>query len=270
MKISVIIPTYNRSQQVLNAIRSVQEQSFEVDEIIIIDDGSNDDTAMVLKDLNIKYHFISNQGVSKARNKGIKVAKNSWLAFLDSDDTWHKDKILEHVNLHEKDSKLLASYTAETWIRNNKVIKLKAYQQKEEPSFLNSLRLCKIGVSSFFCNKSIFEDVSLFDESLLACEDYDLWLRILLKNKIAFIDKELVNKYAGHENQLSFSTKLIDTYRIQALEKHLDSKYKKEVLEELIYKLEILLKGAKKHNNIDILTKYEKKLSYFSEQLLLT
>lgn len=264
MKISVIIPTYNRATQVLNAIKSVQEQSYKVDEIIVIDDGSNDQTALLLKDLDIKYYFISNKGVSSARNKGIKEANNTWLSFLDSDDTWHQDKILEHVTLHKQNKELLASYSSEKWIRNNKIIKLKAFQQKEEPSFLNSLRLCKIGVSTFFCHKSIFENIGLFDESLLACEDYDLWLRILYTCEIAFINKELVNKYAGHENQLSFNTKLIDTYRIQALEKHLNSRYKKEVVEELIYKIEILLKGAKKHNNTKILNKYEEKLLYFT------
>ncbi len=267
MKISVIIPTYNRAALVLKSIQSVQEQSLKIDEIIVVDDGSSDNTAEVLEGFNIKYIYIKNQGVSTARNIGIKEARNPWLAFLDSDDTWNKNKIKTHVNLHKKDTKILASYSEETWIRNNKIIKLKSYQEKEEPTFINSLRLCKIGVSSFFCHKSIFEDISFFDESLRACEDYDLWLRILYKYKIAFIKEELVNKYAGHENQLSFSTKLIDTYRIKALEKHINTKYKQEVVEELIYKLTILLKGAKKHNNIKVLKEYEEKLSYFKTLL---
>jgi len=136
-------------------------------------------------------------------------------------------------------------------------------QQKEEPHFINSLELCKIGSSSFFAHKKIFEDNLYFDENLHACEDYDLWLRILLKYKIHLINEELINKYAGHENQLSFSSKLIDTYRISALEKHLDSKYKKEVIEELIKKTTILLKGAKKHQNTIVLDKYGKKLKNY-------
>ncbi len=264
MKISVIIPTFNRESFILNAIKSVEEQSYNIDEIIVIDDGSNDNTKEILKNENIKYIYQKNNGVSKARNIGIKEAKNDWLAFLDSDDIWHTEKIQEHINIHQIDPKLLASYTGETWIRNKKRIKLKAYQQKENPTFINSIRLCKIGTSTFFCNKKIFEDIGLFDESMMACEDYDLWLRIQQKYKIRLINKELVTKYAGHESQLSFNTKLIDRYRIQALEKHLNSKYTKEVLIELIYKTEILLKGAKKHSNFKIINIYEDKLNSFN------
>ena len=106
-----------------------------------------------------------------------------------------------------------------------------------------------------------------FDESLPACEDYDLWLRILQKYNIHLINEELINKYAGHENQLSFNTKLIDIYRIFALEKHINSQYKKEVLEELLIKTTILLKGAKKHKNNTILEKYGKKLRFYEDFL---
>jgi hypothetical protein len=111
--------------------------------------------------------------------------------------------------------------------------------------------------------KIIFDEFGFFDESLTICEDYDLWLRILKKYEIELINKELVTKYAGHENQLSFNTKLIDTYRIQALEKHINSNYKNEVIKELIYKTEILLKGARKHNNLQIIDIYEEKLNSF-------
>jgi len=260
MKISVIIPTFNREKFILNAIRSVQNQSFRADEIIVIDDGSCDNTKEILKDENIRYLYQENKGVSAARNRGIKEAKNEWIAFLDSDDTWNVDKLNAHKSLHVEDISLLSSYTDELWIRDTKVIKLKKYQKKEEPTFLNSLRLCKIGTSSFFCNKKIFLNIGLFDENLKVCEDYDLWLRILLKYEIKLIDKKLVTKYAGHENQLSFDTKLIDIYRVEALKKHLNSKYKEEVLEEIIYKINILLKGAKRFNNFTIADKYEKLL----------
>ncbi len=86
----------------------------------------------------------------------------------------------------------------------------------------------------------------MFDETLKVCEDYDLWLRILRKYEIKLIDKELITKQAGHENQLSFTTPLIDTYRIKALKKHINSEYKKNILEEITYKSDILENGAKK------------------------
>ena len=152
MKISVIIPTYNREKHILQAIKSVKEQSVQVDEILVIDDGSDDNTKELLKNEPIRYIYQQNAGVSSARNKGIKEAKNEYIAFLDSDDTWHENKIAQHINYHKKNPQIKASYTKEVWIRNNKIISLKKYQQKEEPSFVNSLALCKIGTSTFFSN----------------------------------------------------------------------------------------------------------------------
>ena len=179
MKISVVIPTYNRAKFLTNCIQSVLNQTINVDEIIVIDDGSTDNTKEVLSPFHVAYFYQNNKGVSSARNLGISKAKNEWIAFLDSDDCWDEKKIEHHIRLHQTNKHILASYTDEVWIRNNKIITLKAHQQKEQPTFLNSLRLCKIGVSTFFCHKSVFKSVGLFDETLLACEDYDLWLRIL-------------------------------------------------------------------------------------------
>ena len=105
--------------------------------------------------------------------------------------------------------------------------------------------------------------MGLFDESLHVCEDYDLWLRILLEHDIKFINKKLVKKYAGHKNQLSFESPLIDMYRIDALEKHVSSKHTIEVINELIYKTNILLNGAQKHHNKDVIDYCEKKLKYY-------
>lgn len=263
MKISVVIPTYNRANFLSSCLQSVLTQTRSVDEIIVVDDGSNDHTQDVLKEFDIHYVYQTNQGVAHARNVGIQKAKNEWIAFLDSDDLWHRTKIEEHIAFHTHNPHCQASYTDELWVRNGKTIALKTHQQKEQPSFTNSLRLCKIGTSTFFCHKKIFEEVGYFDETLKVCEDYDLWLRILKQFSIYFINQTLTTKQAGHEHQLSFSTKLIDTYRIKALKKHLESSYKREIVEELVYKITILLNGAKKHYNNEIIEEYEKELNYF-------
>ena len=110
-------------------------------------------------------------------------------------------------------------------------------------------------------HKAIFDDIGLFDESLPACEDYDLWLRILLNYELGLIKEQLTTKIAGHKGQLSFETPLIDTYRVKALKKHLDSKYHYEVKTELIKKINIILKGAKKHNNQTNIKLYSKYLA---------
>ncbi len=238
--ISVIIPTFNRADFILQAIKSVQKQSINVDEIIVVDDGSTDGTKELLQNENITYLYQENSGVSSARNHGIKEAKHEWLTFLDSDDLWHKDKIKKQVALHEEHPELKASFTDEKWIRDGKIVNKKKHLKKEEPTFLNSLRTCKIGVSTFFAHKTLFDEIGLFDEDLKVCEDYDLWLRILLKYKIKLLNKELITKQAGHKNQLSFTTPLIDTYRVQALTKHLKSEFKEAVLKEIEYKQNIL------------------------------
>jgi glycosyltransferase involved in cell wall biosynthesis len=95
-KVSVIIPTYNRADKVRNAIESVLTQTFTDLEVIVVDDGSSDDTGKILEKVygdRIRYYFQRNQGVSAARNKGIAEVRGEWVAFLDSDDRWEKDKL---------------------------------------------------------------------------------------------------------------------------------------------------------------------------------
>ncbi len=276
MKISVIIPTFNRADFIKRTIDSILGQSIKPNEIIIVDDGSTDDTKEICipthesgnepsqlvpiltsekqTGVNIKYIYQDNKGVSSARNKGINEASNDWIAFCDSDDIWHKEKLKKQILFHKLHPDILISHTDEIWKFNDKIIKKKAYQMK--PSgycFEDNLSSCKIGASTLLLHKSILDKVGLFDENLTACEDYDLWLRILLYYKLGFIDEELITKTAGHQGQLSFDTPMMDTFRIQALSKHLDSKYKEKTAQVLHKKLNILLKGAKKHNNLNIL-----------------
>lgn len=248
--ISVVIPTYNRAKFLASTIESVLNQSVPVDEIIVIDDGSSDGTKELLNHYDIRYSYQENSGVSSARNHGIKIAKNEWICFLDSDDIWYKDKIKNQIQLHNNNPSILFSYTDEKWIYNNKEIKQKKYQEKTNKNqFLDHIKLCKIGSSSVMIHKTIFENIGFFDENLEACEDYDLWLRILRDYKVAYIDEKLVDKIAGHHGQLSFTTIGMDYYRILALQKHLNSEYTNAIENEIKIKKEILLKGAIKHNN---------------------
>ncbi|MEA3512624.1 MAG: glycosyltransferase family A protein [Campylobacterota bacterium] len=253
MKISVIIPTYNRAGFLKKTIQSILNQTYKVNEIIIVDDGSTDTTKDILKQFenNIIYIYQNNSGVSSARNKGLKYAKNDWICFLDSDDIWEKSKIEKQVYFHKNNKKIYISHTDELWLFNDKIIKQNKQQQK--PSgfcFEENIPLCKIGASTVMINKKVFDDIGLFDENLIACEDYDLWLRVLLKYELGYIDEKLIQKIAGHKGQLSFQTPLIDKYRIEALLKHTNTKYQDKIKEEIIKKSDILIKGAKKHNNI--------------------
>jgi glycosyltransferase involved in cell wall biosynthesis len=224
VKVTVIIPTYNRYKLLKRAIKSLLAQSYRVDEIIIVDDGSVDKTSTITQEFtNIKYLCQENAGVSAARNLGIAHSSNYWIAFLDSDDEWSHAKLQEQVNFHEKNPKILMSYTAEVWIRDGVVMKIpKKFRKIGKDIFIENLSYCNIAPSSVLLHKSILDNVGMFDESLEVCEDYDLWLRILCQYKVALIDKALIKKYAGHDEQLGFR-KNMDRYRICILEKLLNT-----------------------------------------------
>ncbi len=257
MQISVIIPVYNREGFISRAINSVLNQTYKVDEIIVVDDGSDDNTLEILKNFGYKIRVIvqKNSGVSSARNRGIKNSSFDWITFLDSDDEWHKDKIKEQVEFHKNNQDILLSHTQELWIRNGKKINQKSHHKKFSGfCFEENLDFCHIAPSSVMMRKDLFEKIGYFDEDLVVCEDYDLWLRVLRKYPIGLVEKELVTKYAGHENQLSFSYEAMDRFRVNALLKHDDLKI---VQDKILKKCAILINGAKKRNNIDIQKRYQ-------------
>jgi len=261
MKISVIIPTYNRANFLLKTIQSVLDQSILPYEIIVVDDGSTDETQAIIKDSpfydKLIYLRQENKGVSSARNRGIDIAKGEWICFLDSDDIWYPSKLEKQIEFHKNNPNILFSHTNEEWIFNGKIIKQKKHQQKQSGfCFEQNIHNTLIGASTVMIHKTIFDKVGLFDESLKVCEDYDLWLRILSHYEVRLVEDTLIKKIAGHKEQLSFSTPLMDIYRIEALKKHLNSKYSNIVQKVISKKIEILLKGAKKHNNKEILDRY--------------
>jgi glycosyltransferase involved in cell wall biosynthesis len=257
LKISVIIPTYNRLESLLRALDSVLGQSYKSFEIIVIDDGSTDKTADRIKQnySDIKYIYQSNTGVSAARNAGIKHSTGDWLGFLDSDDEWHKDKLMHQSTLLVKNPEYLIVHSDEIWIRNGiRINQKKKHQKKSGYIFHDCLRLCVISPSSVIIHKSIFEDIGLFNQTLPACEDYDLWLRICSKYPVLCANKNLVYKYGGHNDQLSRKYWGMDRFRITALENiiksgQLQSKDLQLAILTMHNKIKIYQNGAIKHNN---------------------
>ncbi len=221
--ISVVIPTYNRELKVTEAIRSVLSQSYSNFELIVIDDGSTDQTIQAIasiKDSRFQFLTIERSGVSRARNIGASVANGSFLAFLDSDDSWHKDKLKKQAAYHLKNPQQLISQTQEIWIRNNKRVNPKNKHAKPAGYiFEESLHLCTITPSSVIMTKELFDSFEGFDEKMSACEDYDLWLRITAKHEVALIDELLLTKYGGHQDQLSQIHAAMDRFRIYSLGK---------------------------------------------------
>ena len=253
MNISVVIPTYNRENLIVRAINSVLNQTLKPKEIIIVDDGSSDNTKEIVKNYPVKYIYQKNFGVSFARNKGVKEAKGEWIAFLDSDDEWREDKLQKQADFHRLNKDILFSHTGEKWIRDAKAVKYpKRLKKPFGECFLDNLSTCKIAASSVMIHRDIFEKVGYFDENLRVCEDYDFWLRVSYIFKIGLLNEPLITKYAGH-SQLSDTIFAIDRYHVVLLLKFLDSKYDFEIKKMIIKKLNILINGAKKHQNSELL-----------------
>ena len=275
-EISVIIPTYNRCDLLKRAINSVIKQTITPKEIIIVDNGSTDQTYQMVSSLfpEINYFIEKKRGVSAARNKGILESKSKWIAFLDSDDAWKPTKLEKQMefSIFNQD-KYRIIHTDETWYRNKKFLnQLKKHKKSGGNIFKNSLQLCCISPSSVVLKKQIFDDYGLFDENLEVCEDYDMWIRITAKEEVGFLDSPLVLKYGGHSDQLSKKFWGMDRFRIKSLEKNLKNEHfsksqKINVLDTLIEKLTIVSDGALKRGNKEIFKKYNDKLQDWSIEL---
>jgi glycosyltransferase involved in cell wall biosynthesis len=223
--VSVIIPTYNRGWILTEAIDSVLAQDYKDYELIVVDDGSTDNTREVLDTYgqNILVLRQANKGVSAARNRGIAEAGGQLVAFLDSDDLWLPRKLSRQVGFFNLNPDAVINQTEEIWIRNG--VRVNPKDRHRKPSgmiFERSLELCLVSPSAVMIQKTLFDAVGVFDENLPACEDYDLWLRIGCRYPVHLIDAPLIIKRGGHGDQLSKAPGL-DRFRIQSLEKIIES-----------------------------------------------
>ncbi|MCG6968410.1 MAG: glycosyltransferase family 2 protein [Gammaproteobacteria bacterium] len=270
--VSVVIPTCNRQTLLDRALRSVVAQTVRPQEVIVVDDGSTDDTHAMLKANypHVKYCFQDNLGVSKARNTGISVANSPWIAFLDSDDEWLPDKLQKQFETLQNNAGVLLCHTEEIWIRHGKRVNpMNKHQKYGGYIYDKCLPLCAISPSSVIIHQRLFEQVGLFDESLPACEDYDLWLRICNQYEVLFIDSPLIVKYGGHDDQLSRRHWGMDRFRIQALLKMLNEKTLTEnnyhlTLEALKAKCAIYIQGAIKRGKQAEAAYYQQLIDRFS------
>ncbi len=263
--IAVIIPSYNRADLLQRALESVLAQSLAANEIIVVDDGSTDDTQNIIENRypQVTYIYQSNSGVSAARNTGIKQAKSSWLALLDSDDSWQTDKLALQAEALQAKPEYLICHTNEIWFRDGIVLNQhKKHQKQGGFIFQHCLPLCAISPSSVIIKKELFDEIGLFDENLPACEDYDMWLRICSRYPLLYLEKPLTNKYGGHDDQLSQKHWGMDRFRITALQNIIEADCLNETdrqaaINMLLKKIAIFLKGAEKHGNNIYCEKFE-------------
>ena len=224
-RVSVVIPVFNRARLVRRAIDSVLAQRIDGVELIAVDDGSTDGTAASLAAYRDAITVITqeNRGVSAARNAGTARARGRYIAFLDSDDCWLPGKLAAQLSLFSANPEAQICQTDEIWIRNG--VRVNPKRRHQKPSgwiFEPSLALCLVSPSAVMMHRRLWEEMGGFDESLPACEDYDMWLRVSVRHPVYFIPRPLIVKYGGHDDQLSRMPAL-DQYRIRAIAKALDS-----------------------------------------------
>lgn len=216
--ISVIIPTYNRANYICEAVDSVLAQTYKNIEIIIVDDGSTDNTKdIVLQRYNSKVTYIlqNNSGPSSARNNGVKHAKGDLIAFLDSDDVWLPEKLEKQVKLIDQSHVIglvacgLYNIDSDGNIVGSPIIKRNYINRR---SFLKELMIHNIitgGGSNTLIRRECFEKVGFFEEDLWIGEDWNLWLRIAKQYEVKFVEEPLI-KYRIHGNNLHKDLKKIE------------------------------------------------------------
>ncbi|HOS82944.1 MAG TPA: glycosyltransferase [Methanolinea sp.] len=268
--VSIIIPTYNRASFLIRAIESIFDQTYKNYEIIIIDDGSTDSTKDIMSKYlnNVNYIRILHSGIPAiARNIGIKHSKGEYIAFLDSDDYWCKDKLKKQLKLFNKNKNLgLVCSNAYKINENSKNIYFPKKRDNIKKSIFDLIEDNFVITSSCIIRKNILQSSGLFCEQnyLKGIEDYDLWLRIGLISEINYIEEPLCyytihNKQLSKDNEYSkYLESLIFMFSQILNENFNQTIYNTQVIEQEInykiiqLKLELLMLFLRKKNIIKI------------------
>lgn len=219
-KVSVVIPTYNRAAVLANSIDSVLAQSYQDFELIIVDDGSIDDTASVVKrylsDERIKYIPLEkNAGVSNARNVGVENASGEWIAFHDSDDCWRSCKLEKQLAYLDENPKCGMLFSAYEFHMPNQDEPIKVPAGVHEGNLLDSLLIRnRVGAPTVLVNRKLFMELGGFDLSYPALEDWDFAIKVAMVTEIGYIDEVLVD---AHYSEGSISRSVINYYQARCM-----------------------------------------------------
>ncbi|NND88735.1 MAG: glycosyltransferase family 2 protein [Flavobacteriaceae bacterium] len=199
--ISIVLPTYNRKDDVTRAIDSVLAQTYSNFELIVIDDGSNDGTEQALRTYkeSIVYYYQENQGVAKARNFGCRKASGNWIAFIDSDDCWKPEKLAKQMAFIDKYPSIGLCYTDAYRHFPDGSIKGKPERVKKHASicqdFKSVIRDPYFGMPTVMVKKELLKKIDWFDESLKTAEDLDMYLKIASYAMVGYVHEKLVDIY---------------------------------------------------------------------------
>jgi glycosyltransferase involved in cell wall biosynthesis len=205
--VSVLIPAYNASAYIRQAVTSALNQRDVDVEVLVIDDGSTDDTPKILEEFGDSIRVLrqKNAGHVKARNNGSRLARGEWLAFLDADDEWLPDKLAKQ--LARADEKTSVVYTDR--VNFGDIGRVAERQSNGQRLWEGDIfeRLLLVGnfitVSSVIIRKSVFERLGGFEEELLVCEDWDLWLRYTAQGGLIGLCPEGLTRYRWHAGAMT-------------------------------------------------------------------
>ncbi len=252
-KVSVVLPVHNRASMVAEALESIRDQTLSPDEIIVVDDGSTDQSAARARDFaGVRVITQAHRGVAAARNRGIRSSSHSLVAFLDSDDLWHPRKLEKQKAFMDRNRGYPLSHTDELWVRNGcRVNRGTRYAKSGGAVFARSVEVCFIAASTVMIRRRLFEEIGWFDESLPACEDYDFWLRTTCRHEVGYLPEPLATRREGHGDQLSHTVRFLDRFRIIALvnllrQENLGSGERTLARKALSHKAAIVTRGLRK------------------------
>jgi glycosyltransferase involved in cell wall biosynthesis len=222
LEVSIIIPTYNSAQYVTDAVDSVLNQTFGDLEVLIIDDGSTDETESVMcrYSSSVRYIRQQNSGVAAARNRGITESRGRYVAFLDADDTWLPDKLERQIAALRAHTDTRVCYTAFTLVSSD-LSPLAIVRSKRQGRALEDLLLRGNVVGSIctvLCERSLFEKTGGFDQALSQCADWDMWVRLAALTEFLYLDEPTVT-YRQHGSNMSRNAPLLEHDSTRVLEK---------------------------------------------------
>jgi glycosyltransferase involved in cell wall biosynthesis len=300
---SVVVPTCNKREQVAQALQSALAQTYRNFEIAIVDDGSTDGTPAhvfrtfgaepkaidIVSHLNpaalrpffhhfvhdgvtFKYHYHTNRGLAAARNRGIRHARGSYVAFLEAEDRWDPTHLETQLAFLEANQGARISRVGEhpgrTCPRGRRPGRA---ERASGWLFASALENCPASISCAVIHRSCFTECGAFDENLPACEDYDLWLRLSARFPIYYVDgPEVVHRSPRAE--ISPHAWTWDRFRVYALEKsfqsgHLDPEQRFLVSQEIVRRCERLVDGFRRQKSEERANFYERKRRRFAQEV---
>ncbi len=223
--VSVLIPAYNAAAYIRQSVTSALDQRGVGVEVIVIDDGSTDATGAILAEFGDAVRVLrqANAGHVKARNNGARLASGEWLAFLDADDEWLPDKLAKQLCRADEQTNVVYTERANFGDCGRITVRQSASQELLEGDLFEALLVHGnfITVSSVIIRKSIFEQLNGFEEELLVCEDWDMWLRYSAQGGRIGVRREPLTRYRWHSGAMTNNLDRMLAGRLKVVERAL-------------------------------------------------